>query len=62
MSATFRRFVIVMVAILVAYFFLHVLRSFAVAAEARGICAGVAAALAGEVVASSFGGRRRGKR
>ena len=54
------RFVVIMVAILVAYFFLHVMRSFHVAAEARGICAGIAGYMAGDLVASSLArGRRR---
>ena len=59
MSVTVRRFVVVMVAILVAYFFLHVMRSFNVAAEARGISAGIAGYMVGDLVASSFGRRRR---
>lgn len=63
MSDTARRFFIVMVAILVAYFFLHVMRSFNVAAEPRGICAGIAGYMAGDLVASALaGGRRRRKR
>ena len=59
MSDTVRRFLTVMVGILVAYFFLHVMRSFNVAAEARGICAGVAGYMAGDLVASAIGRRRR---
>lgn len=59
MGDTARRFLVVMVAILVAYFFLHVLRSFAVAAEARGLCAGIAGYMAGDLVASAIGRRRR---
>lgn len=59
MSDTARRFFVVMTAILVAYFFLHVMRSFHVAAEARGICAGIAGYMAGDLVASLFGRRRR---
>ena len=59
MSDTVRRFLIVMAAILVAYFFLHVMRSFHVAAEARGLCAGIAGYMAGDLIASSFGRRRR---
>ena len=59
MSDTARRFLVVMVAILVAYFFLHVMRSFNIAAEARGICAGIAGYMAGDLIASSFGRRRR---
>ena len=59
MSDTARRFIIIMVAILVAYFFLHVMRSFNVAAEARGLCAGIAGYMAGDLVASTVGRRRR---
>ena len=59
MSDTARRFIIIMVAILVAYFFLHVMRSFNIAAEARGICSGIAGYMAGDVVASAIGRRRR---
>ena len=58
MSDTVRRFVVVMAAILVAYFFLHVMRSFNVQAEARGICAGIAGYMAADLVAG-FGRRRR---
>lgn len=56
---TVRRFLVVMAAVLVGYFFLHVMRSFSVAAEARGVCAGIAGYLAGDLVASSAGRRRR---
>ena len=61
MSDTARKFFIVMAGILVAYFFLHVMRSFNVAAEPRGICAGIAGYMAGDLVASALGrgGRRR---
>lgn len=59
MSDTLRRFCVVMIAILVAYFFLHVMRSFNIAAEARGICAGIAGYMAADLVAGSFGRRRR---
>lgn len=62
MTDTARRFLIVMAAILVAYFFLHVARSFNVAAESRGICAGIAGYMASDLVASMVGSRRRGKR
>ena len=64
MSDAVRKFIIVMVAILVAYFFLHVMRSFNVAAEPRGICAGIAGYVAGDLVASAIGrgSRRRRKR
>ena len=59
MSDTARRFVVIMVAILVAYFFLHVMRSFNVAAEARGICAGIAGYMAADLVMDALGRRRR---
>jgi hypothetical protein len=61
-SSTAKRFVTVMAAILVAYFFLHVLRSFNVAAEARGLCAGIAGYMAADLVAGSFGRLRRRQR
>lgn len=59
MSDRVRHFFAILAAILVGYFFLHVLRSFAVTAEPRGICAGIAGYMAGDLVASSFGHRRR---
>ena len=59
MSDTVRRFFIVMAAVLVGYFFLHVMRSFNMAAEPRGICAGITGYLAGDIVASAVGRRRR---
>ena len=62
MSDTVRRFLVVMAAILVAYFFLHVMRSFSVAAEARSVCAGIAGYMAGDLVASAIGRSRRRKR
>ena len=59
MSDTARRFVVIMVAILVAYFFLHVMRSFNIAAEARGICSGIAGYMAADLVTGALGRRRR---
>ena len=59
MSDTARRFILIMAAILVAYFFLHVMRSFHIAAEARGLCAGIAGYMAADLVAGAFGRRRR---
>ena len=53
------RFLVVMTAILAAYVVLHVLRSFNVAAEARGICAGVAGYAAAMFLARPAGRRRR---
>jgi hypothetical protein len=54
-----RHFLAIMAALLFAYFLLHVLRSFAIAAEPRGICAGVAGYLAGDLVMSATTRRRR---
>ena len=59
MSDTARRFIVIMVAILVAYFFLHVMRSFNVAAEPRGLIAGIAGYMAADLVMGSLGRRRR---
>ena len=59
MSDTARRFISIMAAILVGYFFLHVMRSFNVAAEARGLCAGIAGYMAADLVTGSLGRRRR---
>lgn len=59
MSDTVRRFFAIMCAILVAYFLLQVLRALAVAGEARGVCAGIAGYMIGDLVASP---RRRRKR
>lgn len=59
MSDTARRFIVIMAAILVAYFFLHVMRSFNVAAEARGLIAGIAGYMAADLVTGGRGGRRR---
>jgi hypothetical protein len=54
-----RRFAAIMCAILVAYFFLHVLRSFAIMGEARGLCAGVAGYMVGDLIASPCRRRKR---
>ncbi len=59
MSDSARRFIVIMVAILVAYFFLHVMRSFNVAAEARGLIAGIAGYMAADLVTGGLGRRRR---
>lgn len=59
MSDTVRRCVAIIVGILAGYFLLHVLRSFAITAEARGICGGVAGYVVGDLIASP---RRRRKR
>lgn len=55
-----QRFLAIMVAILAGFLLLHVLRSFAIASEARGICAGVAGYMAGDLVMTARGrGRKR---
>lgn len=59
MSDRARHFLAIMAAILSAYFLLHVLRSFAIMAEARGICAGVAGYMVGDFIVTP---RRRKKR
>lgn len=59
MSDTVRRCFAIVCAILIACFFLHVLRSFAVMAEARGVCAGVAGYMVGDLIVTP---RRRRKR
>ena len=59
MSDTVRRFIGIMAAILCAYFLLHVLRSFSIMAEARGVCAGIAGYMVGDIIVMS---RRRRKR
>jgi hypothetical protein len=59
MSDTVRRFIGIMAAILCAYFLLHVLRSLSIASEARGVCAGIAGYMVGDIIVSS---RRRRKR
>lgn len=58
-SDSVQRFVAIMGAILVAYFLLQVLRSLAITAEARGVCAGVAGYMVGDLIALP---RRRRKR
>jgi hypothetical protein len=58
-SDTLRRFIAIMGAILTAYFLLQVLRSFAFAGEVRGVCAGVAGYMVGDLIVSP---RRRRKR
>lgn len=59
MSDTLRRCFAIVVAILVAYFLLHVLRFVTITAEARGICAGVVGYMVGDFIATP---RRRRKR
>jgi hypothetical protein len=56
-SDRIRRCVAILVGILVGYFLLHVLRSFAIMAEVRGICGGIAGYMVGDLIASP--GRRR---
>ncbi len=59
MSDSVRRCVAIIAGILVGYFLLHMLRSFAIMAEARGACGGVAGYMVGDLIASP---RRRRKR
>lgn len=59
MSDNVRRCIAIIAGILVGYFLLHVLRSLAVTAEARGACGGVAGYAVGDLIASL---RRRRKR
>jgi len=58
-SDSVRRCAAIIVGILVGYFLLHVLRSFAITAEACGACGGVAGYMAGDLIATP---RRRRKR
>lgn len=59
MTDNLRRFFAIMGGILVAYLLLGVLRSFAITAEARGVCAGVAGYMVGDFISTP---RRRRKR
>ena len=59
MNGTGRIIVVLAVASVVAYFFLHTLRSFNVAAEWRGLWAGAAGALAANFAAVPRRRRRR---
>lgn len=59
MTDSLRRCVAVVAGIVVGCLLLHVLRSFAVAAEARGACGGVAGYVVGELIVAP---RRRRKR
>jgi hypothetical protein len=54
-----RRCAAIIVGILAGYFLLHVLRSFAIASEARGICGGVAGYMVGDLIATPRRGRRK---
>jgi hypothetical protein len=58
-SDNLRRFFAIMGAILAAYFLLQVLRSFAITAEARGVCAGVAGYMVGDFIATPQRRRKR---
>lgn len=59
MSDNLRRCFAIIGGILAAYFLLSVLRSFAITAEARGLCAGVAGYMVGDFIASPRRRRRR---
>ena len=62
MRGTGRIVLVLVVASVVAYFFLHSLRSFNVTAEWRGLWAGAAAALAAGFAAGGTPTRRRRRR
>lgn len=59
MSDNVRRCVAIVVGILVGYFLMHVLRSFAVTAEARGVCGGIAGYAVGDLIATPRRARRK---
>lgn len=59
MSDTLRRAFAIMVAILAAYFLLHVLRFVTITGEERGVCAGIVGYMVGAHIAAP---RRRRKR
>ena len=61
MKDTLRIFLIILAASITAYFFLHVVRSFNIAAEWRGLWAGAAGYMAANFVATATR-KRRGKR
>ena len=48
MSATLRRCIAIVAAILAAYFLLHVLRFVMITGEARGVCAGIVGYIVGD--------------
>jgi len=54
-----RSAIAILVGILTGFFFLHVLRSFSIAPEARGVCGGIAGYMAGSLIATARGRRRR---
>lgn len=59
MSDTARRCLAIVVAIVSAYFLLHVLRFVALTGEERGVCAGIVGYVVGDCLAAP---RRRRKR
>ena len=59
MSDTLRKCLAIVVAILAAYFLLHVLRFIAITGEERGVCAGIGGYMIGAHLAAP---RRRRKR
>jgi len=61
-SDTFRRCLAIVVAIVVAYFILHVLRFIAITGEERGVCAGIGGYVVGVHLAGLGLGRRRRKK
>lgn len=61
MNDVFRRFLFIAIACVVAYVLLHVLRSFAVEPEARGLWAGATGYMVGDLFAGPgrIGARRK---
>ncbi len=59
MSDTLRRCLAIVVAILTAYFLLHVLRFVALTAEVRGVCAGIVGYMVGDYLAAPRRQRKR---
>jgi hypothetical protein len=57
-SGVLRRCFAVVVAILAAYFFLHVLRFVTITGEERGVCAGIVGYVVGDCLASRRGRRK----
>lgn len=58
MTDTIRRCFAIVIAILAAYFLLHVLRFVTITGEERGVCAGIV----GYMIGAHFAAPRRGRR
>ena len=59
MSDTLRRCLAVVVAIVAAYFLLHILRFISITGEERGVCAGIVGYVVGDHILSARVPRRR---